>query len=70
MPNIPAFLGNESIPDFFKMSLGNGFIRIGRILDEARAFKVLGIFLIGIWAGRKILNEGKTQGCLYQEKLS
>lgn len=56
-PNIVAFLTNTNLPDFFKMSLGNAFIRIGMILEEGRIFKVFGIFLIGIWAGRKILNE-------------
>ena len=69
MPNIPAFLGNESISDFFKMSLGNGFIRIGRILDEGRAFKVLGIFLIGIWAGRKIIHKGILDNTIFLKKV-
>lgn len=47
---------NESLLDYFKMNIGNTFIRIGAILREGRIFKVLGIFLIGLWAGRKILN--------------
>jgi uncharacterized protein len=55
-PNFQAYLLNENILDFFKMNLGNGFTRIGMILAEGRIFKVFGIFLIGIWAGRKILN--------------
>jgi uncharacterized protein len=55
-PNLQAYLLNENIIDFFKMNLGNGFIRIGGILQEGRIFKVFGIFLIGIWTGRKILN--------------
>lgn len=55
-PDLRAYLLNENILDFFKMSLGNGFVRIGGILYEGRIFKVFGIFLIGIWTGRKILN--------------
>lgn len=55
-PDLKAYLLNENIMDFFKMSLGNGFIRIGMILQEGRIFKVFGIFLIGLWAGRQILN--------------
>jgi uncharacterized protein len=55
-PNFQAYLLNENILDFFKMNLGNAFFRIGAILLEGRIFKVFGIFLIGIWAGRKILN--------------
>jgi uncharacterized protein len=51
-----AYLLNENIIDFFKMNLGNTFVRIGLILLEGRIFKVFGIFLIGIWVGRKILN--------------
>jgi uncharacterized protein len=54
--NIQAHLLNETILDFFKMSLGNGFTRIGVILQEGRIFNVFGTFLIGIWTGRKILN--------------
>ena len=55
-PNNQAYLLNENILDFFKMNLGNAFARMGGILWEGRIFKVFGIFLIGIWAGRKILN--------------
>jgi uncharacterized protein len=55
-PNFKAYLLNENILDFFKMNIGNAFFRIGTILLEGRIFKVFGIFLIGIWAGRKILN--------------
>mgnify|MGYP000571219198 CR=1 FL=1 len=56
MPNFRAYLLNQNILGFFKMNLGNTFGRIGMILLEGRIFKVFGIFLIGIWAGRKILN--------------
>jgi len=68
-PDTVAFLQNESILDFFKMSLGNGFIRIGMILDEGRMFKVFGIFLIGIWAGRKILNEDLLNNTSFLKKV-
>jgi len=57
MPDFQAYLLNENILDFFKMNLGNIFGRVGMILLEGRIFKVFGIFLIGIWTGRKILNE-------------
>ena len=55
-PDLIAYLHNDKLLDFFKMNLGNTFVRIGRILAEGRIFKVFGIFLIGIWAGRKILS--------------
>jgi len=57
IPNFQAYLLNDNILDFFKMNLGNTFGRIGMILLEGRIFKVFGIFLIGIWTGRKILND-------------
>ena len=68
-PDFLAFLLNENLPDFFKMSLGNGFSRIGMILDEGRMFKVFGIFLIGIWAGRKILNEDLLNNTSFLKKV-
>jgi uncharacterized protein len=47
----------DNIEIFFKANLKRYYLRIGMILQEGRIFKVLGIFLIGIWTGRKILNE-------------
>lgn len=55
LPNFQYYLQNDNILNFFKMNLGNGFARFGMILEEGRIFKVLGIFLLGIWSGRKIL---------------
>ena len=37
---------------------------------EGRAFKVLGIFLIGIWAGRKILNENILSNTQLLKKIA
>ncbi|MAX71032.1 MAG: hypothetical protein CMC76_08015 [Flavobacteriaceae bacterium] len=68
-PNILAFLENNNVGDFFKMSLGNGFVRIGMILDEARVFKVFGIFLIGLWVGRKILNNNLLENTSFLKKV-
>lgn len=50
-------LNNDSWLNLFVMNFGNAFLRLYSILEEGRIFKVLGIFLIGIWAGRKIINE-------------
>jgi uncharacterized protein len=55
--NMGDYLKNENWVTFFKTNLGNVCIRIARILNEGRPFKVLGIFLIGLWAGRKIISE-------------
>ncbi|PNQ73752.1 hypothetical protein C1T31_05300 [Hanstruepera neustonica] len=69
VPDFVAYQLNENIADFFKMNLGNTFVRIGRILDEGRLFKVFGIFLIGIWAGRKILNENILDNTAFLKKV-
>jgi len=68
-PNLSAYLLNDSVLDFFKMNMGNTFVRIGRILNEGRIFKVFGIFLIGIWAGRKILNGNLLDNSIFLKKL-
>jgi uncharacterized protein len=68
--DFPAYLKNESTMEFFKMNVGNTFIRIGNILDEGRVFKVLGIFLIGLWAGRKILNEDILNHTKFLKKVA
>ena len=69
MPDIQAYLLNDNLPDFFKMSLGEGFIRIGTILEEGRIFKVFGIFLIGLWAGRRILNGNLLENTAFLNKV-
>lgn len=51
-------LSNTNWSDFFKMNLGNSWIRLAMIFEEGRIFKVFGIFLVGVWSGRKILNAG------------
>jgi hypothetical protein len=57
MTDFLAYLENDNFLYFFKVNIGNSIIRFADILAKGRAFKVLGIFLIGLWAGRKILQE-------------
>ena len=64
------FIANESLSDYFKYNIGNTFIRIGAILEEGRIFKVLGIFLIGLWVGRKILNEDLLNNVKFLKKVA
>lgn len=61
---------NESLVDFFKMNIGNSLIRIGNILNEGRVFKVFGIFLIGIWTGRRILNNDLLNNVPFLKKVA
>lgn len=40
------------------------------ILEEGRIFKVLGIFLIGLWAGRKIINKNLLNNTSFLKKVA
>lgn len=51
-----VMLTNTSWSDHFKMNRGDAWVRLAMILEEGRIFKVFGIFLIGVCAGRQILN--------------
>jgi uncharacterized protein len=70
MLNFVEYLKNDNLIDFFKMNIGNSIIRFADILREGRAFKVLGIFLIGLWAGRKILNEKLLENKRFLKKVA
>lgn len=65
-----AYLLNENLLDYFKMNLGNVFLRIGGLLEEGRLFKVFGIFLIGLVAGRSILYENLLNNKLLLKKMA
>jgi uncharacterized protein len=70
MTDFISYLENNSLLDFFKINIGNSIIRLADILNEGRAFKVLGIFLIGLWAGRKILNENVLDNTSFLKKVA
>jgi len=63
-------LTNTNWSDFFKMNLGNSWIRLSMILEEGRIFKVFGIFLIGLWAGRNILYKNLLQNTKLLKKIA
>src|SRR5690606_37675746 len=69
MTDIPAFLQNKNLADFFKMNLGNGFTRIGMLLEEGRLFKVFGVFLLGLWAGKKIIHHNLLNNISFLKKV-
>jgi uncharacterized protein len=70
MTDYLAYLKNDNLLDFFKVNVGNSINRFAAILAEGRAFKVLGIFLIGLWAGRKILNENLLSNTSFLKKVA
>ncbi|TXE18797.1 DUF418 domain-containing protein [Psychroserpens burtonensis] len=69
-PDFKQFQSNESLLDYFKYNIGNTFGRIGAMLEEGRLFKVLGIFIIGLWAGRKILKGNLLNNSKFLKKVT
>lgn len=55
-PDPGDYLALTDFSHYMEMTIGNPLIRLAMILWEGRGFKVLGLFLLGIWAGRQILN--------------
>lgn len=45
----------ESYPDVFRFLVQGAFVRMQEFIDGNRAFKVLGLFLVGFYIGRKRL---------------
>jgi uncharacterized protein len=70
MTDYPALIKNDNLLDFFKVNIGNSINRFAAILAEGRAFKVLGIFLIGLWAGRGILNDNLLNNTSFLKKVA
>ncbi|MCP4553622.1 MAG: DUF418 domain-containing protein [Bacteroidetes bacterium] len=70
MTDFVAYLENDNLIEFFKINIGNSIIRLADILNEGRTFKVFGIFLIGLWAGRKILNENVLDNTTFLKKVA
>ena len=54
--SLPAYLAITNFKTWSEINLIMPLLRLSRILMEGRAFKVLGLFLIGIYAGRQILD--------------
>lgn len=51
-----TILKETSLVQLFQMNLYQPLVRFGHLLEEARFFKILGIFLIGVWIGRRVLD--------------
>lgn len=54
---------------FFKLNLISPLIRIGDLLFDGRIFKVLAMFLIGIWAGRNIFEKDLLNNVPFLKKI-
>ncbi|MCC8146337.1 MAG: DUF418 domain-containing protein [Bacteroidales bacterium] len=52
--NFPVWLAeSQTYPDVLKFNLAGSFIRMQEFMEGNRAFKVLGLFLLGLYIGRK-----------------
>lgn len=56
MTNFSEMIKNQNLLTFFEINISTVPLRIYYLLMEGRPFKVFGIFLLGIWFGRQILN--------------
>lgn len=65
-----AQLAVQDFSQWFKMQVNLPLMRLGNILLEGRFFKVLGLFLIGIWAGRQILNNNILENTVLLRKIA
>lgn len=66
---ITAWLDGTSWKQLFTFNLGLPLLRLNGILLEGRIFKVLACFLLGIWAGRKILHNELLQNKMLLKKI-
>ncbi len=55
---------------WFRMQIALPAFRLGLILFEGRFFKVLALFLIGIWAGRQILDKNILENTRFLKKVA
>ncbi|HMP29882.1 MAG TPA: DUF418 domain-containing protein, partial [Saprospiraceae bacterium] len=69
-PKTLFLMQNESMVDFLIMNIGNSLMRVYQILDDGRVFKVLGIFLIGLVAGRHVLKNELLQNTALLKKFA
>ncbi|SOE22398.1 uncharacterized protein SAMN06298216_2837 [Spirosomataceae bacterium TFI 002] len=68
--DITAWLDGTSWKQLFIYNLGLPSVRLMDLLWEGRIIKVLACFLIGIWAGRKILHDELLQNKTLLKKIA
>lgn len=65
-----AQIAGTDFASWFQMQVKLPFLRLGMILMEGRFFKVLALFLIGIWAGRQILDKNILENKNFLKKVA
>jgi len=64
-----AFISVQDFAQWMKMQVALPVMRLGGLLMEGRFFKVMGLFLIGIWAGRQVLNHNILENTTMLRKI-
>ncbi|MEO9869176.1 DUF418 domain-containing protein [Ekhidna sp.] len=67
--DLGLYVTTHSFSEYVTITLGNWLLRIGAILEEGRIFKVFGIFLIGVWAGRNIIYKDLLNNLILLRKI-
>jgi uncharacterized protein len=65
-----AQIAGTDFSTWFQMQVMLPAGRLGGLLMEGRFFKVLALFLIGIWAGRQILNKNILENKAFLKKVA
>ncbi|MFZ6053080.1 DUF418 domain-containing protein [Halocola ammonii] len=65
-----AQLATENFARWFEMQIRLPIMRLGLLLLEGRLFKILALFMIGIWAGRQILRNGLLENTALLKKIT
>jgi uncharacterized protein len=64
------YLETESVSEYFKISLGLPLVRWASILNQGRLFKVLAMFLLGLWIGRRIMHAKLLENVAFLKKVA
>jgi uncharacterized protein len=65
-----AHIAGTDFSTWFKMVVRLPLNRLGGLLMEGRIFKVLALFLVGIWAGRQILDKNILENRGFLKKIA
>lgn len=65
-----ATVASTDFAQRFQMQIRLPASRLGMVLMEGRLFKVLALFLIGVWAGRQILDQNILENISYLKKIT
>jgi uncharacterized protein len=68
--NMNARFQIENWMEWFEIQIVLPYQRLGILIMRGRLFKVLALFLIGVWAGRRILQDGILENIAFIKKIA